>query len=230
MLALEGSALFKPVTIDTPQELRQAVKRLTRQDPKLALCLKRPLPWRFRPEASPYASLMEAVVHQQLSLKAATTIFDRLTMLFGGSVPEPNELIKTPDTKLRGVGLSTAKTASLKDLAARTLDGTVPSAEKIVLLDDDHITQRLTSIRGIGRWTVEMLLIFTLRRRDVFPVDDYAIRRSLSLVYGLKEVPSAKEVTPLGESWRPYRTVASLALWNHLSSTEDQKILTARRT
>jgi 3-methyladenine DNA glycosylase/8-oxoguanine DNA glycosylase len=175
-------------------------------------------------EQSPYATLFEAVVHQQLSPKAATTILGRVKAIYPGStIPEPGDLLKTPDRLLRGAGLSKAKTAALKDLAAKTLDGTVPSSEKIAALSDDEITRRLTSIYGVGRWTVEMLLIFNLGRMDVFPVDDYALRKSVADVYGMKDIPTPKQLDALGELWRPLRTVATLYLWNSIKPKGTEK-------
>jgi 3-methyladenine DNA glycosylase/8-oxoguanine DNA glycosylase len=179
--------------------------------------MAKPIEFNPKAEQSPYAALFEAVVHQQLSPKAATTILGRVKAMYPGStIPEPGDLLRTPDRLLRGAGLSRAKTASLKDLAAKTLDGTVPSSEKIVALSDEEITRRLTSIYGVGRWTVEMLLIFNLGRTDVFPVDDHALRKSIADVYGMKEIPTPKQLNALGESWRPLRTVATLYLWNSI--------------
>ena len=221
MLAIEGVTFGLPPTIKSPRELRRAAALLKTKDPRLARCLDKPIEFRLRPERSPYATLIEAVVHQQLSPKAAATILGRVKALYpGATIPDPGDLLDTPDRLLRNAGLSKAKTASLKDLAAKTLDGTVPSPERIVTLSDDEITRRLITIYGVGRWTVEMLLIFSLGRRDVFPVDDYALRRSIAEVYGMKQFPTPKQLNALSESWRPYRTVASLYLWNFIKPNE----------
>ncbi len=110
--------------------------------------------------------------------------------------------------------MSRSKTKALKDIAARALDGTVPSAEEVLTLSDDEIIKRLTLIYGVGQWTVEMMLIFNLGRMDVLPVDDYALRKSIAGVFGMNTIPTPKEANKLGEMWRPYRTVASLYLWN----------------
>jgi 3-methyladenine DNA glycosylase/8-oxoguanine DNA glycosylase len=126
--------------------------------------------------------------------------------------------METSDELLRKAGLSKAKIKAVKDIAAKTLDGTVPSSQEIIALGNEEIIKRLTSIWGVGLWTVEMMLIFNLGRLDVFPAGDYALRKSLSQVFGLKEVPTEKQTAALGESWRPYRTVASLYLWNSLKS------------
>ena len=173
----------------------------------------------MRPDHSPFATLIEAVVHQQLSPKAASTILGRVMDLYPGSkIPDPAELLKTGDELLRNAGLSKAKIKALKDIATKTLDGTVPSSEEIVSLSNEEIIKRLTSIYGVGQWTVEMMLIFNLGRLDVFPVDDYALRKSMSEVFGMKEVPTPKQSNALGALWRPYRTVASLYLWNTIKS------------
>lgn len=224
MLAIEGVAFGLPPTIKSARDLRRAAALLSARDPRLARCMAKPIEFRLKPEQSPYATLFEAVVHQQLSPKAASTILGRVKAIYPGStIPEPGDLLKTPDRLLRGAGLSRAKAASLKDLAAKTLDGTVPSPEKIVALSDEEITLRLTSIYGVGRWTVEMLLIFNLGRTDVFPVDDYALRKSVADLYGMKELPTPKELNALGESWRPRRTVATLYLWNSIKPKEAER-------
>ncbi len=225
MLAIEGVTFGPPPTIKSERDLRRAAVLLRARDPRLARCMAQPIEFKLKAEQSPYATLFEAVVHQQVSPKAATTILGRVKAMYPGStIPEPGDLLKTPDRLLRGAGLSRAKTASLKDLAAKMLDGTVPSSEKIVALGDDEITRRLISIYGVGRWTVEMLLIFNLGRMDVFPVDDYALRKSIADLYGMKEIPTPRQLHLLGDSWRPHRTVATLYLWNSikLKGTEQQ--------
>ncbi len=218
MLALEGATIGPPITIKSLREFNRAAKSLRERDPKLARCMDRPIEFITEPGHAPYDVLFEAVVRQQLSVKAASTILGRVKAIHPGpSVPAPKVLLKTPDETLREAGLSRAKTASIKDLAAKSLEGLVPGAEEIVLLGDEAIVRRLTAIRGIGRWTVEMLLIFHLGRMDILPVDDYALRRGVADVYKLKELPTAKEFMAIGEKWRPHRTVASLYLWNHIN-------------
>jgi len=224
MLAIEGVTFGPPPTIKSERDLRRAAALLRVRDPRLARCMAKSIDFNPKSEQSPYATLFEAVVHQQLSPKAAMTILGTVKALYPGStIPEPGDLLKTPDRLLRGAGLSKAKTASLKDLAAKTLDGTVPSSEKIAALSDDEITLRLTSIYGVGRWTVEMLLIFNLGRMDVFPVDDYALRKSIADLYGMKDIPTPRQLDALGESWRPLRTVATLYLWNSIKPKGTEK-------
>ena len=219
LLAIEGATLGPPATLKSKRDLLRAAERLKKQDPRLARCLAEPIEFRLRPDHSPYATLIEAVVHQQLSPKAASTILGRVTDLYPGStIPDPDELLKTADEPLRKAGLSKAKIKALKDIAARTLDGTVPSSKEIVSLSNEEIINRLTAIYGVGQWTVEMMLIFNLGRLDVFPVGDYALRKSISEVFRMKEVPPPKQLNAMGELWRPYRTVASLYLWNRINS------------
>jgi 3-methyladenine DNA glycosylase/8-oxoguanine DNA glycosylase len=132
----------------------------------------------------------------------------------GAKIPSPAELLKTADELLRKAGLSRSKTKAVKDIAAKTLDGTVPSSKEIAKLGNEEIIARLTSIYGVGRWTVEMMLIFTLGRMDVWPVDDFALRKIAAAVFALKSIPTPKQLDAMGEAWKPYRTVASLYLWN----------------
>jgi 3-methyladenine DNA glycosylase/8-oxoguanine DNA glycosylase len=174
-----------------------------------------PIPFRVQPTQSPYQTLFSAIVHQQLAPRAAATILERVKAIHGeGTIPEPTVLLDTPTRLLRDAGLSTSKTAAVQDLAVKTLDGTVPSSKEIVTLRDEEIINRLTSIYGIGRWTVQMLLIFNLGRIDVLAVDDFALMARAGDLYGMKQPPTPKQLLQMGELWRPYRTVASLYLWN----------------
>ncbi len=221
MLAIEGVTFDRPASLPLEKEFRRAAARLKARDPRLALCMAKPIGWKLKPEQSPYATLFEAIIHQQLAVKAAQTILGRVKDLYpGSSIPEPSVLLKTVDESLRAAGVSRSKTMALKDLAAKTLDGTVPTAQEITTLGDAEIIQRLSSIHGVGRWTAEMMLIFNLGRLDILPVDDYALRKIIGEVYEMPATPSPKEVTALGENWRPHRTVATLYLWNFIRSKE----------
>jgi DNA-3-methyladenine glycosylase II len=148
--------------------------------------------------------------------RAAEVIHQRLLDLCGQKRLRPQDLLDTGEAELRAVGLSGAKTAALKDLAAKTLDGTVPSLARLRKMDDEHIIEHLTQVRGIGRWTVEMLLMFRLGRPDVLPVGDYAVRKGYARINGLAEMPRPKELVQLCEIWRPYRTVGSWYMWRAL--------------
>jgi len=214
LLALEGVSLVRRPPINTPSALKRAARQLAKQDPRLAELLSRPLRFNLLKQESPYLTLLTAVVHQQLTPKAAKNILDRIAALYPEHVlPDPARLLDTPDSQLSAAGLSRSKTQALKDIAAKTLDGTLPSGDEIALLGDEAIIRRLTAIHGVGRWTVEMMLIFQLGRPDVLPVDDYALRKSMAAALALPQIPTPKQAVELGETWRPYRTIASLYLW-----------------
>jgi len=163
---------------------------------------------------NPYKTLVTAVAHQQLTGKAANTILGRVIALYPGKkFPTPEDLVRTPDSKLRGAGFSRAKVAAVKDIAAKTLEGVVPTARAMAKMSDLEIVERLTSIRGVGPWTVEMMLIFTLGRPDVLPATDYGVRKGFAMTYKTRELPSPKEVLAFGERWKPHRSAAAWYLW-----------------
>jgi DNA-3-methyladenine glycosylase II len=185
-------------------------------DPVMLALVRAAGPCDIRPQRgrSPYQSLISSIAHQQLTGRAAATILGRLFALYGeGRYPEPEELLATPDESLRAVGFSRAKAAALRDLAARTLDGTVPPRATLARLPDEAIIERLTAVRGVGRWTVEMFLIFTLGRPDVLPVDDYGVRSGFRIAYRKREIPAPKRLAAFGERWAPYRSTAAWYLW-----------------
>jgi DNA-3-methyladenine glycosylase II len=169
----------------------------------------------------PFDALAESIAYQQLTGKAAATIFGRVRALYPKRKwLDPKQLLATPDETLRAAGLSRAKTAALKDLAAKTIDGTVPSGRALLRMTDDEIITRLTTVRGIGRWTVEMLLLFDLGRPDVWPVDDYGVRKGFAKTFRRRELPTPKQLMKLGEKWRPYRSVAAWYFWRALDAPE----------
>jgi 3-methyladenine DNA glycosylase/8-oxoguanine DNA glycosylase len=165
-----------------------------------------------------YGALLESIVYQQLSGKAAQTIYRRVCELFprarGG--PTPEQILGAPDQALRGAGLSRAKALAVRDLAEKAHAGAIPSLAKARRMDDAAIVDCVTEVRGIGRWTAEMLLIFRLGRPDVLPVDDYGVRKGFALVHRKRRLPTPKELAAHGERWRPYRTVATWYLWRAL--------------
>jgi len=198
---------------------RRALDHLSAADRTLARLIQRVGPCKLRPQhdGSPFQSLVQAVAHQQLNGKAANTILSRLIALHPGrDFPTPEDLLATPDEKLRAAGFSRAKVASLKDIAAKTADGTVPDLPALKKLPDLEIIERLTTIRGVGQWTVEMMLIFKLGRMDVLPVHDYGVRKGFTLAYRKKDLPRPVELVAHGERWRPFRSVASWYLWRAL--------------
>jgi DNA-3-methyladenine glycosylase II len=195
-----------------------AVKQLAKADPVLARLMKRagPFALQTRHLHNPFEALARNIVFQQLHGSAAEAIHRRVVRLFGGGRLRPQDVLAAPDEELRGVGLSGAKAAALKDLAAKTLDGTVPTLSRLRRMGDEEIVERLTQVRGIGRWTVEMLLMFRLGRPDVLPVGDYAVRKGFMVAYGLDEMPKPKALELHAEAWRPYRSVASWYMWRAL--------------
>ena len=168
--------------------------------------------------------MVEAITYQQLTGKAAATILNRVKGIYTKrTFPSPEDFLKTPDETLREAGLSRAKVLAIKDLSQKTIDGLVPSSRSIVRMNNEKIIERLISIRGVGRWTVEMLLIFKIGRMDVLPIDDYGLKKGFSIAYKTKEFPKPQELAVFGEKWRPYRTVASLYLWRLLDLPETKR-------
>jgi DNA-3-methyladenine glycosylase II len=163
-----------------------------------------------------YRPLMESVVYQQLAGKAAAAILGRFVALYPDKdFPTVEDVLSTSISKLRSSGLSQAKAIAITDIAQKTLDGIVPEPKAIKKLSDDEIIERLTTIRGVGPWTVHMLLI-KMGRPDVLPVSDYGVRKAFALAYKKKDLPTPKELTEHAEAWRPYRSVASWYLWRFL--------------
>jgi DNA-3-methyladenine glycosylase II len=203
----------------TEEEFTAALARgeraLARRDPVLRTLIRTHGPCTIRPQKrSPYEALMNAVAHQQLHANAAAAILKRFIALTPGrGFPKPAAVVALPDEALRGVGFSAAKAAALKDIAAKTLEGVVPPTRVANTMSDEDLIAHLVQVRGVGRWTVEMLLIFTLGRLDVLPVDDFGVRAGYAAAYGLSESPKPKILLGLGEPWRPYRSLASWYLW-----------------
>ena len=161
-----------------------------------------------------FCALCEAIIFQQLHGKAATAILGRFKAIYPRQrFPTPAELLSTSDDRLRAAGLSRGKMAALRDIAARTLDGTIPSTHTLGKLSDAEIVERLTVARGVGPWTAEMILMFTLGRADVLPATDFGVRKGFAILYKQKEMPSPRELLAHGEKWRPYRSVAAWYLW-----------------
>lgn len=192
---------------------------LVEADPALGRLIDRVGECRLRPRRtqSVFAALVESVVYQQLSGRAAATILARLCASFAPKrFPGPLDLLAVPPERLRAAGLSAAKTLALRDLAERTLDGTVPSLARVRRMDDEAIIERLVTVRGVGRWTAEMLLIFRLGRPDVLPIADLGVRKGFARTFRRRELPDAAAMLRRGQLWRPYRTAASWYLWRAL--------------
>ena len=197
----------------------QAVEFLTAADARLAKLVRRIGPCTLKPKVRrpPFEALVQSVVYQQLHGTAAAAILGRVKALFPGRrFPTPEDVLAISEERLRAAGLSRAKIAAIKDIAAKTLSGVVPARRAAERMSDAEIVEKLTTVRGVGPWTVEMFLIFTLGRPDVLPVTDYGVRKGFALTYGWKELPTPKELLAAGEKWRPYRSTAAWYFWRAL--------------
>src|ERR1700744_5699796 len=211
---------LRPVRYD----IALALQQLTATDPKLGALIERVGPYALRVKSthSPFEALLESILYQQLHANAARAILGRLLAGFGDLHPRPEQLLAAPEEMLRAAGLSKGKLLSLRDLAAKTLDGTVPTLTAIRRLPDAEIVERLSQVRGIGNWTAEMLLIFRLGRPDVFPVTDYGVRKGFLLTFGRvpktraitqADLPTAEQMLRRAKKWSPYRSVAAWYMW-----------------
>src|SRR5881392_2598928 len=185
----------------------------------MAALIVRSLRYNIKPAPliRPFDALAESIAYQQLSGKAAATIFGRVRALYPRKkYLDPKLVLATPDEKLRAAGLSRSKVAALKDLAAKTLDGTVPSARALAKMSDEEIIERLITVRGIGRWTAEMLLLFDLARPDVWPVHDYGVRKGFAKIFGKRKLPTPKQMDKHGRKFQPYRSALAWYCWRAL--------------
>jgi 3-methyladenine DNA glycosylase/8-oxoguanine DNA glycosylase len=200
---------------------KRAIEHL-KSDRVMAEVIERIGPLKMRPRRiAPFQSLASAIIHQQLSGKAASTILARFQALFGsGGFPSPLAVAGADVENLRSAGLSRAKAAYIQGLARKTLEGIVPSLEACDSLADEELVQRLTSIKGVGVWTVQMFLIFNLGRPDVFPIDDLGVRRGYQIAFKKRRLPDPAHLHRTGARWAPFRTTAALYLWR---TTDFQK-------
>ncbi len=176
---------------------------------------------------APFQTLAEAITHQQLNGTAAKTILRRFVACCSDTAfPTPQDVLATPEKTLRAAGLSFAKIAAVKDLAVKTIEGVVPDHDTLVALGDLEIVERLTRVRGIGRWTVEMMLMFRLGRPDVLPVDDFGVRNGFRLTYGLRAMPEPRVLALFGERWGPHRSAAAWYLWRAVELARAGKLPT----
>lgn len=205
----------------------EALRYLAAVDPTLGRIIREVGPCTIRPQRrSPFEALVRAVAHQQLNGKAADTITRRFLELFPGRrFPTPVEVEQMAEDRIRSAGFSGSKVRAIQDIAAKAREGIVPERRILARLDDEAIIERLVQCRGVGRWTVEMFLMFTLARPDVLPADDFGVRNGFQLVHGLPEMPRPRELLEFGERWRPYRTTASWYLWRAVDLVRDGKPL-----
>jgi DNA-3-methyladenine glycosylase II len=196
--------------------MRRRERALAGRDPVMARLIAAAGPCTARPrlELSPFEVLARAIAHQQLNGVVADRIFGRFKALYAPApFPEPASLATTDDAALRSVGFSFAKIGALRDLAGKVITGVVPATPELHALDDETIIERITQVRGIGRWTVEMMLMFQLGRPDVLPVDDFGVCNGFRLAYGLKGMPRPRALAEFGTRWAPHRSLAAWYLW-----------------
>jgi len=205
----------------TTTDYTKARRLLTKRDPVIGALIKRhgPCGLADAQHEDAFVALVHAIVSQQLSTKAAATIAGRFDALFDGK-PNPSAVARVQDEQLRAVGLSTQKVRYIRDLCARITDGSLP-VQTLNELHDEDVIQSLTQVKGIGRWTAEMFLMFRLHRPDVLPVDDLGILKAVQRAYGLRKMPRPERLTKIGEPWRPYRSVACWYLWASLGNSPE---------
>jgi DNA-3-methyladenine glycosylase II len=203
-----------------------ALKHLAEVDPLMGQLIREIGPCLLEPERrrSPFQSLVQAVAHQQLHGTAANNILGRFQKLFPRrQFPRAEDLANVTDAQIRACGFSFAKIRAIRDIAEKTLSGVVPSAREIVKLTDEEIIERLTAVRGVGRWTVEMLLIFQLGRENVLPVDDFGVRSGFQKAYKKRAMPQPKALRKFGQRWHPHATTAAWYLWRAADAAKKKK-------
>jgi len=208
----------------------EALRHL-RRDKTFAALIRRVGPPRLGIQRgrAPYEALMRAIAHQQLHGRAALAILARFEALYAaGSFPAPEMVLASSEADLRACGFSGSKIAAMQAICEATLAGIVPTRRASARLSDEALIERLISIRGVGRWTVEMLLIFTLGRPDVLPVDDFGVRDGYRVLYGLEEQPKPKALAEIGLAWAPYRSIAAWYLWRASEEGKQAKVATSR--
>lgn len=193
---------------------KEAIKFL-KKDPKFAKIIKQVGDYSVKITKNRYQSLVEAIIAQQLSGSAAESILKKFKKLYKTKFPKPIDVIKTSDSKLRSAGLSKMKVSYIKDLSKK-IEKNQLNIRKISTKSDEYVIEQLTSVRGIGRWTAEMFLIFSLGRLDILPVGDLGLKKGIQLMYSFDDLPNEREIEQLAETWRPYRTVATWYLWKSL--------------
>jgi DNA-3-methyladenine glycosylase II len=217
--AATGDALtdgnLAPVAAAALSYAEEAVAHLRQADPIMAAIIDRVGPLKIGYRRERFPSLVRAIIFQQLAGRAAQTIHDRFVNAIGGGLPTPEAVLAASDEILRGAGLSRGKMAYLRDLASHVQSGSL-DFKRLPRLTDDEIIAHLTRVKGIGRWTAEMFMMFNLRRPDILPVDDLGVRTAVMKAYGMTEPPPPKQLREFGERWKPHRTAAAWYLWQSM--------------
>lgn len=199
---------------------RAARRHLRKRDPMLAKVMNKVGSYKFELENGHYESLVGAIIFQQLAGSAAQAILNRFKQLYKGRIPEPQQYLRTRESKLRSAGLSPQKISYIRDLCERIVNGRL-DLKALKGLPDDEVVKQLDPVRGIGRWTAEMFLIFVLGRSDVLPVDDLGLRKAAKRVYKLRKLPSPEKFETLAKNWHPYCSMATLYLWRSMEEPDD---------
>lgn len=207
---LQSGQLDRPL-----YDAADALSHLRTNDPELGRLIEAagPLQIKIRPNRSVFEVLLRSIVYQQLSDRAASTIYARLGAALGGPSPTPSRLLDLDEEVLRGAGLSRGKIRAARDLAQRTLAGELPDRNQMQAMSDEEVVERLTRVHGVGPWTAQMLLIFHLGRPDVLPITDLGVRKGFMLTYGMDAMPSGDDLLARAQRWKPYRSIASWYLW-----------------
>jgi len=209
---VRGAKAFAPPLRATPEDIRKGTRLVARTDPAMAGLIKRVGPFSFRaPSDDSFAALVRSIMYQQLAGAAATAIHGRFLKLFPDGLT-PAGVLALPDGAMRSAGLSGAKQAAVTDLARKITDGTVP-LEDVASLSDDDLKARLVQVRGIGPWAAEMFMMFQLQRLDIWPVEDYGVRKGWTVIHRKRELIAPKALLAEGEKFRPYRTIAAWYCW-----------------
>jgi len=188
------------------------MRHIQKQDPVLGKVVKSIGPIDFEMDDGHYEALVGAIIYQQLAGAAARAILDRFKKIYGGKIPDPKQYLSTPESKLRASGLSPQKISYIRDLCERIVKGSL-DLPSLTHLSDEEAVERLDEIRGVGRWTAEMFLLFVLGRKDVLPVDDLGVQKAVKRIYRLRKLPSKKKFEQLAKNWHPYCSIATLYLW-----------------
>ncbi len=209
--------------MELPFDVKAAEAALASADPRMGEIIEAygPCTMTITSLQSPFESLFKTIIFQQLSTASANAIFGRVLALFDGKAPTPDRTLVIADEAYRGAGMSKQKIRYVRDLAQKTLEGTVPEMAALAHLSDQEIIERLSAVHGIGRWTVEMLLMFNMGRPDILPTTDLVIRKAFQQIYNHEALPKPKAIDAFGERWRPYRSIASWYMWRVIDGDND---------